>query len=98
YLRVTILPYTTLFRSRGGKISRMLVGTTKKLPYTIRLVAHGTSGHGSRPLPDNAIARLSNAISRIASWEPPMREIAFESRAIARWEGHTPELQSLTYL
>src|SRR5436190_5478206 len=59
--------------SRGGKISRILVGTTEKLPYTIRLVAHGTSGHGSRPLPDNAIARLSNAISRIAAWQPPMR-------------------------
>src|SRR5215831_2604896 len=59
--------------NKGGKISRMLVGTTEKLPYTIRLVAHGTSGHGSRPLPDNAIARLSNALSRIAAWEPPMR-------------------------
>ena len=59
--------------NRGGKISRMLVGTTEKLPYSIRLVAHGTSGHGSRPLPDNAIARLSNAVSRIAAWQPPMR-------------------------
>jgi len=59
--------------ARGGKISRMLVGTTEKVPYTIRMVAHGTSGHGSRPLPDNAIARLSNAISRVASWQPPMR-------------------------
>jgi acetylornithine deacetylase/succinyl-diaminopimelate desuccinylase-like protein len=59
--------------TKGGKLSRMLVGTTEKLPYSIRLVAHGTSGHGSRPLPDNAIARLSNALSRIAAWEPPMR-------------------------
>jgi acetylornithine deacetylase/succinyl-diaminopimelate desuccinylase-like protein len=59
--------------NKGGKVSRMLVGTTEKLPYTIRLVAHGTSGHGSRPLPDNAIARLANAVSRIAAWEPPMR-------------------------
>src|SRR5262249_32417323 len=25
------------------------------------------------PLPDNAIARLANAVSRIAAWEPPMR-------------------------
>jgi acetylornithine deacetylase/succinyl-diaminopimelate desuccinylase-like protein len=57
----------------GGKISRMLVSTTEKTPYSLRLVAHGTSGHGSRPLPDNAIARLSNALSRIAAWEPPMR-------------------------
>jgi acetylornithine deacetylase/succinyl-diaminopimelate desuccinylase-like protein len=59
--------------NKGGKISRMLVGTTEKLPYSIRLVAHGTSGHGSRPLPDNAIVRLANAVSRIGAWEPPMR-------------------------
>ena len=59
--------------NQGGKISRMLVATTEKVPFSLRLVAHGTSGHGSRPLPDNAIARLSNALSRIAAWEPPMR-------------------------
>jgi acetylornithine deacetylase/succinyl-diaminopimelate desuccinylase-like protein len=59
--------------NKGGKISRMLVATTEKVPFSLRLVAHGTSGHGSRPLPDNAIARLANALSRIAAWEPPMR-------------------------
>jgi len=59
--------------NKGGKISRMLVSTTEKTPYALRLVAHGTSGHGSRPLPDNAIARLANALSRITAWEPPMR-------------------------
>ena len=59
--------------NKAGKISRVLVGTTEKLPYSIKLVAHGTSGHGSRPLPDNAIARLANAVSRIAAWQPPMK-------------------------
>lgn len=59
--------------NRGGKISRMLIGTTEKVPYGITLVAHGTSGHGSRPLPDNAIGRLSNALSRIVAWTPPMK-------------------------
>jgi len=59
--------------SKGGKISRVLIGTTEKLPYSIKLVAHGTSGHGSRPLPDNSIAHLANAVSRVAAWQPPMR-------------------------
>ena len=59
--------------NKGGKISRMLVATTEKMPFPIRVVAHGTSGHGSRPLPDNAIARLANAVSRIAAWDPPAR-------------------------
>src|SRR5947207_5420275 len=51
----------------------MLVATTGRMPYPLRLVAHAPSGHGSRPLPHNAIARLSNALSRITTWEPPMR-------------------------
>lgn len=59
--------------NRGGNISRMLVGTTEKSPFMISLVAHGTSGHGSRPLPDNAIGRLSNALSRVVAWTPPMK-------------------------
>jgi acetylornithine deacetylase/succinyl-diaminopimelate desuccinylase-like protein len=59
--------------NKAGKISRVLIGTTEKLPYSIKLVAHGTAGHGSRPLPDNAIARLANAVSRIAAWQPPMK-------------------------
>lgn len=59
--------------SRGGKISRVLIATTEKVPYSVRLVAHGTSGHASRPLPDNAIVRLANAVSRIGAWQPPMR-------------------------
>jgi acetylornithine deacetylase/succinyl-diaminopimelate desuccinylase-like protein len=59
--------------NRAGKIRDMLIATTEKTPYPIRVVARGTSGHGSRPLPDNAIARLANAVSRIAAWQPPMR-------------------------
>ncbi len=51
----------------------MLIGTTEKVPYGLTLVAHGTSGYGSRPLPDNAIGRLSNPLSRIMAWPPPMR-------------------------
>lgn len=57
----------------GGKLSRILVGTTEKIPNGMKLVAHGPSGHGSRPLPDNAVARLANAVARISAWQPPMR-------------------------
>lgn len=59
--------------ARGGKISRMLIGTTEKMPYPVRVVAKGTSGHASRPLPDNAIVRLASAVARIGAWTPPMR-------------------------
>ncbi|WP_067831977.1 M20/M25/M40 family metallo-hydrolase [Actinomadura kijaniata] len=39
----------------------------------MRLTARGTAGHGSRPAPDNAVAELCHAISRLASHEWPVR-------------------------
>jgi hypothetical protein len=36
-------------------------------------VAHGTSGHGSVPLPDNAIAALSRALARVHEWKATVR-------------------------
>lgn len=58
---------------RAGKIQAMVVATSEKVPNRARLVATGTSGHGSVPRVDNAIARLSRAVARAAEWEPPMK-------------------------
>lgn len=40
----------------------------------MRLTAHGTSGHGSMPSNDNAVAKLSRAMDRIATWRQPITE------------------------
>ena len=45
----------------------------EKRPSGARLVAKGPSGHGSRPTRSNAIAHLSEAVARVAYWDPPMR-------------------------
>jgi acetylornithine deacetylase/succinyl-diaminopimelate desuccinylase-like protein len=58
---------------RGGQIRYALVQTAEKLPQGARLVAKGPSGHGSRPLRSNAIVHLSQAVEKIAAWDPPMR-------------------------
>ncbi|MGH9675358.1 MAG: M20/M25/M40 family metallo-hydrolase, partial [Bryobacteraceae bacterium] len=58
---------------RDGRISRMTVGTTEKVPARARLLVRGTAGHGSVPLADNAIARLAQAVTRVAAWQTPMR-------------------------
>ncbi len=58
---------------KGGKINRFTVATTEKTPYTVRLVSHGTSGHGSRPLVDNAIGTLSGALAKVVAWQTPSR-------------------------
>lgn len=39
----------------------------------LKLTAHGTPGHGSRPRSDNAVTRISEAIARISGYEWPVR-------------------------
>jgi acetylornithine deacetylase/succinyl-diaminopimelate desuccinylase-like protein len=56
-----------------GAVKYVAVSTTEKIPNTARLVAHGTSGHGSVPRPDNPIVRLAAAVARIGAYQPPMR-------------------------
>src|SRR5579864_2168707 len=57
----------------GGKIAYVGVATTEKVPRGIKLVAHGTSGHGSAPRLDNAIVHLASAVAKVGIWEAPMR-------------------------
>jgi acetylornithine deacetylase/succinyl-diaminopimelate desuccinylase-like protein len=57
----------------NGKVQYVAVSTTQKVPRGFSLVAHGTSGHGSAPRVDNAIAHLAAAVDKAAHWEAPMR-------------------------
>jgi acetylornithine deacetylase/succinyl-diaminopimelate desuccinylase-like protein len=57
----------------GGKVVRANVGTTEKEPRAIELIARGPAGHGSVPRRDNAVARLTGAVSKIVAWTPPLR-------------------------
>ena len=41
----------------------------------LRLTAHGRAGHGSKPNPANAVARLAGAVTRIAGHQWPVRLI-----------------------
>lgn len=57
----------------NGKVHHVLVATTEKVPRGMRLVAHGTAGHGSRPTLDNAVAHLAQAVARAGTWQTPVR-------------------------
>jgi acetylornithine deacetylase/succinyl-diaminopimelate desuccinylase-like protein len=57
----------------GGKVHHVLVTTAEKVPRGIRLVARGPAGHGSRPIPDNAVVRLTRAVARAGEWQTPIR-------------------------
>ncbi len=57
----------------NGKVQDVLISVTEKVPRGIRLVAHGPSGHASRPLPQNAVTHLAAAVARAGAWQTPMR-------------------------
>ena len=57
----------------GGKVTRVGIGTSEKLPARARLVATGTAGHGSVPRLDNAVVHLGAAIEKVGRWQTPMR-------------------------
>jgi acetylornithine deacetylase/succinyl-diaminopimelate desuccinylase-like protein len=48
----------------------------------LRLTAHGRAGHGSKPNPANAVARLAGAVTRIAGQQGPVRLIPTVQAAI----------------
>jgi acetylornithine deacetylase/succinyl-diaminopimelate desuccinylase-like protein len=57
----------------GGRVTSVNIGTAEKLPARVRLIAHGTAGHGSVPRLDNALVHLAAAVEKVGTWETPMR-------------------------
>jgi len=51
----------------------MNLGTAEKVPARVRLVATGSSGHGSVPRLDNALIHLGAAVEKVGRWQTPMR-------------------------
>ncbi|HEU5156675.1 MAG TPA: M20/M25/M40 family metallo-hydrolase [Streptosporangiaceae bacterium] len=49
------------------------VATGERGTAWMRLTAHGVAGHGSKPAKDNPVAELCHALSRLASYEWPVR-------------------------
>lgn len=57
----------------NGRVTRVNIQTTEKVPRRFRLVATGTSGHGSVPRLDNPLTHLSAAVAKVGNWVTPMR-------------------------
>src|SRR5579871_5728363 len=57
----------------GKRVTVVNIGTAEKVPARVRLVANGTSGHGSVPRLDNALIHLGAAVEKVGRWETPMR-------------------------
>jgi acetylornithine deacetylase/succinyl-diaminopimelate desuccinylase-like protein len=57
----------------NGRVAYVGVSSTEKVPRGLKLVAHGTSGHGSAPRMDNAVVHLAAAVAKVGTWETPIR-------------------------
>lgn len=60
-------------RVEDGRVRTVNIQTTEKVYYDVVATAKGTGGHGSVPLPDNPLAALARAVSRVHEWRPPVR-------------------------
>lgn len=60
-------------RVADGKVMSVNIQTTEKLSYNIVATATGPSGHASVPLPDNVLAALARAVSRVHEWKAPVK-------------------------
>jgi acetylornithine deacetylase/succinyl-diaminopimelate desuccinylase-like protein len=55
-----------------GKVV-VFVQTAEKGSAWMKLTAHGDTGHGSVPIPNNAVVTMTRALDKIASYETPLR-------------------------
>ena len=60
-------------RVDGGIVRTVNIQTTEKVAYNVKAVARGTSGHGSVPLPGNALAALARAAVRVHEYKSPVK-------------------------
>lgn len=60
-------------RVQNGFVRTVNVQTTEKVSYNVVATATGPSGHGSVPLPQNALAALARAASRVHEWKAPVK-------------------------
>ena len=57
--------------NREGIADQYGVSNGQKVLFQLELKAKGTSGHGSRPLPDNCNVKLVHALEKVTKWETP---------------------------
>ncbi len=81
----------------NGKVQDVLISVTEKVPRGIRLVAHGPSGHASRPLSQNAVTHLAAAVAKAGAWQPPMRLTAATRVYFERLAAISPPVQAARY-
>ena len=57
----------------NGRVRFVGVDVGEKTPFWLHMVAHGRSGHGSRPIADSAPNRLVRALERVLAYRTPYK-------------------------
>ncbi|HET6778173.1 MAG TPA: M20/M25/M40 family metallo-hydrolase [Gemmatimonadales bacterium] len=60
-------------RVEGGKVRWYGLNVGEKRVYWHKLTVKGKASHGSRPTRDNPVPRLARILTRLGSWETPLR-------------------------
>ena len=81
----------------SGKVHDVLVTVTEKVPRGIRLVAHGPSGHASRPTNQNAVVHLAAAVAKAGAWQTPMRLSPTTRAYFERLAAISPPAEAVRY-
>ena len=81
----------------AGKVKYVGIATTEKVPRGFKLIARGTSGHGSIPRPDNAITHLAAAVAKVGNWQTPMRLNETTRAFFSRLAKISPSEQAFLY-
>jgi acetylornithine deacetylase/succinyl-diaminopimelate desuccinylase-like protein len=81
----------------NGKVHHVLISATEKAPRRIRLLAHGLAGHGSRPIMENAVVHLAQAVARAGTWQTPVRLNATTRAYFERLAAISPPAEAARY-
>jgi acetylornithine deacetylase/succinyl-diaminopimelate desuccinylase-like protein len=60
-------------RVENGRVRWFGIDVGEKRTYWKKMIARGTTSHGSVPLGDNPVERLVRALARLSAWETPVR-------------------------
>lgn len=61
----------SIILNEDGTADRYGISNGQKILFQLEVKAKGTSGHASRPLPDNPNVKLVEALEKVTKWETP---------------------------
>jgi acetylornithine deacetylase/succinyl-diaminopimelate desuccinylase-like protein len=57
----------------NGKVQWVNIQSAEKVSVNVSVIATGPAGHGSVPIPNNAVVHLANAVAKIGAYEAPVQ-------------------------